>query len=125
MRHILPTIFVTCLTISFSGIQAKADVFQCLSKFKASSRISGESPGMLSTRKDTPCRLARRMKKGTADGIKIIEQPKNGKLTMENRSTVIFTPKTGFVGTDVAVVKMLYGKGDSEGGLVRFSISVQ
>ena len=118
--------FVLAFFTLNSSMEARAEFIQCMSKYKASSKMSGESPGMLSTRKDTPCRLSRRIKgSGTAGGIQIVEQPKNGRLTVENISSLIYTPKSGFSGSDVALVKMLYRSGKSEGGLVRFSISVQ
>jgi len=104
-----------------------AEPMQCISKYQANSSNEGPSPGTLATRKDTPCRLSRRIGgkgRGTheAGGMDIVKAPKNGKVEIESLSSLVFTPRTGFTGEDLMVIRMKYGSG--KGGIVRFVITV-
>ena len=102
----------------------------CTARYRTSSQMTGEAPGSLATRVNTPCRLnrniggvARGRPPGRAGGIDVLEAPRNGSVRVQGRSTLVFTPNRGFFGNDTMLVRMKYGSG-SAGGLVRFAISV-
>lgn len=122
LAFLASTCIVTFNTEAFAG-----EPIQCVSKYQAKSSNDGPSPGTLATRKDTPCRLSRRIGgkgRGTheAGGMEIVKAPKNGKVEVESLSSLVFTPRTGFTGEDLMVVRMKYGSG--KGGIVRFVITV-
>lgn len=104
-----------------------AEPMQCISRYHSKSSNEGPAPGTLATRKDTPCRLSRRIggKGGgthEAGGMDIVKAPKNGKVEIESLSSLVFTPRTGFTGEDLMVIRMKTGSG--KGGIVRFVITV-
>ena len=59
---------------------------------------------------------------GVAAGFDVVQAPKNGKVTIEDASTFLFTPKKGFSGSDTMVLRLKYRNGDS--ATVRFAITV-
>ena len=111
----------------FNTEAAAVEPMSCMARYEAWASNKGPAPGTLATRKDTPCRLSRNITgKGAgthqADGFYIVKAPKNGKIDLENASSFVFTPRNGFTGEDILVMRMKYVGGS--GALVRFVISV-
>jgi hypothetical protein len=111
----------------FTNQAAAVEPIQCVANFQARSTNTRPAPGSLATRKDTPCRLSGYMGvfgKGThqANGFLVRTPPKNGTVTIENASSFIFTPRKGFVGEDLLVIRMKFVH--AHGAAVRFAIRV-
>jgi Bacterial Ig domain len=127
MRHLLiATGFIASAMIAPAQAQ---ETISCLTNYRTTSQASETFPGTLATAKDTPCRHSRSMSgkargaaPGQAAGFDIVKAPKNGKVTIEDASTFLFTPKKGFAGSDEMVLKLKYMNGDS--ATVRFAITV-
>ena len=105
------------------------EVLQCQTNYRTTSQVAEIFPGSLATAKDTACRhtrglsgKARGSAPGRAAGFDIVQPPKNGKVTIEDAATFVFTPKKGFAGSDTMVIRLKYMNGDS--ATVRFAITV-
>ena len=126
--HASTSMLLALVSVCFYNTEAAAvEPMTCMAHYQSKASNTGPAPGTLATRKDTPCRLSRHISgkgRGTheAGGMDIIKQPKNGKVEIENLSSLIFTPRTGFTGEDIIVIRMKYGNG--KGGVVRFVVSV-
>ena len=125
MSFVASALFVASMS---SG--ASAQVASCQTKYHTSSQMSGESPGFLSTSANTPCQLTRHIggrakgkAPGRAGGIAIVQPPRNGQVRVAGPSSLVFTPKPGFSGSDEMLVRFIYAGGSS--GLVRFAVAVQ
>ena len=128
MRRLL--IASTALAAAAFTAPAQAqETIACLTNYRTTSQVSETFPGTLSTAKDTSCRHSRSMSgkargsaPGVAAGFDVVQAPKNGKVTIEDASTFLFTPKKGFSGSDTMVLRLKYRNGDS--ATVRFAITV-
>ena len=128
MRRLL----IALATLAIPAVTAPAqaqETIACLTNYRTTSQVSETFPGTLSTAKDTSCRHSRSMSgkargsaPGMAAGYDIVQAPKNGKVTIEDASTFLFTPKKGFSGSDTMVLRLKYQNGDS--ATVRFAITV-
>jgi len=105
------------------------EMMDCQTNYRTTSQVSETFPGTLATKKDMACRhtrslggKARGMAPGSAAGFDIVQAPKNGKVSVENESAFIFTPKKGFSGSDTMVIRLKYMNGAS--ATVRFAITV-
>ena len=112
---------------SFSTEAAAVEPMSCMARYEARSSNTSPAPGTLATRKDTPCRLSINLitrGKGAhqANGFLVLKAPKNGKVDIENASSFVFTPRSGFSGEDLLVIRMKFV--GSKGAAVRFVISV-
>ena len=129
MRTLLCAFLLTC-TALLSLAQAQSNqTIQCNVQFRMTTKAEGEFPGQLGTAKDFPCRFSRNLNgkargvaPGRSAGMDIVRQPKNGKVVAEDLSSLVFTPKKGFTGTDEMVIRFKYMDGASS--LVRFAITV-
>ena len=127
MRYLL---IATGFIASFIIAPAQAqETISCQTNYRTSSQVAETFPGTLATAKDTSCRHSRSMggkargsAPGRAAGFDILQAPKNGKVTIEDASTFLFTPKKGFAGSDTMVLRLKYMNGDS--ATVRFAITV-
>ena len=121
-------IFFTLASFThFTNQAAAVEPIQCVANFQVRSSDTTPAPGSLATRKDTPCRLSVELgNKGKlahqANGFLVRERPKNGTVKIENASSFIFTPRKGFVGEDLLVIRMKFT--DRRGAAVRFAIRV-
>ena len=128
MRRLLAA-FAALAVPSFIASAQAQETISCLTNYRTTSQVSETFPGTLSTAKDTSCRHSRSMSgkargsaPGFAAGFDIVQAPKNGKVTIEDASTFVFTPKKGFSGSDTMVLRLKYRNGDS--ATVRFAITV-
>jgi len=124
---ILLSLFALVNLTDFLSQAAAAEPIQCVANFQVRSADTNPAPGSLATRKDTPCRLSVNIgNKGKlahqANGFLVRERPKNGTVTIENASSFIYTPRKGFVGEDLLVIRMKFV--DRQGAAVRFAIRV-
>ena len=119
--------FIAFLIFAASTVSASSGFAQavtCSATFHSSTQFKGESPGSLATAMDTPCLLTRyvngaangRRPPGRARRMIILQQPRNGRAEIVDRSSFVYTPKPGFTGSDTMLVHM--------SGLVRFAITV-
>ena len=124
---ILLSLFALVNLTDFLSQAAAAEPIQCVTNFEARNTNKRPAPGSLATRKDTPCRVSGYVGvfgKGThqADGFLVRIPPKNGSVTMENASSFIYTPRKGFVGKDLMVIRIKFV--NTRGAAVRFAIRV-
>ena len=128
MRRLLVAFATLSIPFAITTAQAQ-ETISCLTNYRTTSKVSETFPGTLATAKDTACRHSRSMggkargsAPGVAAGFDIVQAPKNGKVTVEDASTFLFTPKKGFAGSDTMVLRLKYQNGDS--ATVRFAITV-
>ncbi len=128
MRRLLFALAACSIPFAMTSAQAQ-ETISCQTNYRTTSQVSEVFPGTLSTAKDTSCRHSRSMSgkargsaPGVAAGFDIVQAPKNGKVTVEDASTFLFTPKKGFAGSDTMVLRLKYRNGDS--ATVRFAITV-
>jgi hypothetical protein len=128
MRRLLFALAILSVPMAINSAQAQ-ETIPCNVQFRMTTKAEGEFPGALSTAKDFPCRFSRNLNgkargiaPGRSAGMDIVRAPKNGKIIAEDLSSLVFTPKKGFTGSDEMVIRFKYQNGDSS--LVRFAITV-
>ena len=104
-----------------------AEPMECMAQYLAHNTNTRPAPGLLATHKDTPCLLSTNLINrgrgiGQANGFLILKAPKNGKVDIVNASSFIFTPRKGFTGKDLLVMRFKLVQ--TRGAAVRFVVKV-
>ena len=115
---------IASVLTAFSCIPAFAQEAQCFAQFEAHAGVRGLFPGSIGAQTGRPCVVPvyNVSGRGRFSVITIVRQPANGTLTPVGVSAIRFTPKPGFSGKDVGIVR--FGRGRTSSA-IRFAIDVR
>jgi hypothetical protein len=129
MRYFLAAAALTIPLIA-SSAHAQEPMLGCHAKYRTTTQVDEDFPGMLGAFKNRPCMHtinisgigARAPSAGGVQRIEFAERPKRGKVSAKTATTFVYLPDRDYTGSDSMVVRYHFKSGKKAS--VRFAITV-